>query len=48
MFFFNFGGSGYEGLPMEVWTNNPTTYTPLLGYVADPFSPTGARPVFGS
>ncbi len=45
--FFNFGGSGYEGLPMEVWTNNSTTYTPLLGYVSDPFSPTGARPVFG-
>ena len=45
--FFNFGGNGFEGLPMTVWTTNPTTYTPLLGYEPDPFSITGLTPVFG-
>jgi hypothetical protein len=47
VFFANWGGNGFEGLPMTVWTSNPTTYTPLLGFVADPFSLSGARPVFG-
>jgi hypothetical protein len=47
VFFFNFGGSGFEGLKMNAWTRDPTTYTPLLGFVADPFSLSGARPVFG-
>ena len=45
--FFNFGGSGFEGLPMKVWTSKNETYTPLLGYVQDPFSLTGLEPVFG-
>jgi hypothetical protein len=45
--FFNFGGSGFEGLPWTVWTTDPTTYSPLLGYVQDPFSLTGLQPVFG-
>ena len=47
VFFFNFGGSGYEGLPVTVATDKPTTYQPLLGYVSDPFSLSGARPVYG-
>jgi hypothetical protein len=46
VFFFNFGGSGFEGVPMQVWTSDATTFTPLLGFVSDPFSPSGARPVF--
>ena len=33
---------------MTVWTSDPETFTPLLGYEADPFSPTGVRPVFGN
>jgi hypothetical protein len=45
--FFNFGGSGFDGLPMSVWTTKPTSYTPLLGYAPDPFSITGLQPVFG-
>jgi outer membrane protein assembly factor BamA len=45
--FFNFGGSGFEGLPMTVWTTNSQTYTPLLGYQPDPFSITGVQPVYG-
>ena len=47
VFFFNFGGAGYEGIPMKVATSKPTSYTPLLGFIADPFSPSGARAVFG-
>jgi hypothetical protein len=31
---------------MKVWSSEPTTFTPLLGFVADPFSPSGAQPVF--
>jgi hypothetical protein len=45
--FFNFGGNGYEGVPMKVWSSNSTVETPLLGFVADPTSPSGGRPVFG-
>jgi outer membrane protein assembly factor BamA len=45
--FFNFGGSGFEGLPMTVWTKDPISYTPLLGYQPDPFSVTGVQPVYG-
>jgi hypothetical protein len=47
VFFFNFGGSGFDGLPMNVWTKTPTRYTPLLGFVTDPFSLSGYTPVFG-
>ena len=32
---------------MTVWTSEPTTFTPLLGYEQDPFSLTGLTPVFG-
>src|SRR5215203_4252765 len=45
--FANFGGAGYEGLATTVWTSNPVSYTPLLGYEPDPFSATGLKPVYG-
>ena len=45
--FFNFGGSGFEGIPMNVWTTKSETITPLLGYQTDPFSLTGYTPVYG-
>ena len=47
VFFFNFGAAGYEGLPMNVWTSSDTVATPIVDYVFDPTSPSGARPVFG-
>src|SRR5215212_755613 len=47
VFFANFGGAGYEGLPMQVWTSGDKSYTPLLGFQLDPTSPTGLAPVFG-
>jgi hypothetical protein len=47
VFFFNFGAAGYEGVPMNVWTSSDTVATPIIDYVADPTSPSGARPVFG-
>jgi outer membrane protein assembly factor BamA len=47
VFFFNFGGAGYEGLPMKVWRSDTTIEQPLLGYVFDPLSPSLASPVFG-
>ncbi|MCA1652554.1 MAG: hypothetical protein LC753_20565, partial [Acidobacteria bacterium] len=30
-----------------VWSSNSTVESPLLGFVADPTSPSGARAVFG-
>ncbi|MGH9374022.1 MAG: hypothetical protein ACRD15_21105 [Vicinamibacterales bacterium] len=47
MFFFNFGGAGFEGLPFKVWTTKDEVFTPLLGYAPDPSSPTGLQPIFG-
>ena len=47
VFFFNFGAAGYEGLQMNVWTSSDTVATPIVDYVFDPTSPSGARPVFG-
>jgi hypothetical protein len=47
VFFFNLGAAGYEGQPMEVWTNDTITETPIIDYVADPTSPSGASPVYG-
>jgi WD40 repeat protein len=47
VFFFGLGSSGYEGLKMNVWTTNDTIATPIIDYVFDPTSPSGARPVFG-
>jgi hypothetical protein len=45
--FFNFGGSGFSGIPMKVWSQGTESFTPLLGYETDPFSLTGYTPVFG-
>ena len=28
----NFGASGYQGVPLTVWTKDPITVTPLLGF----------------
>jgi hypothetical protein len=47
VFFFNLGGAGFDGVPFKPWTSSSETYTPLLGFAADPFSPTGRTPVFG-
>ncbi|MEO5897666.1 MAG: hypothetical protein ABIS06_18405 [Vicinamibacterales bacterium] len=47
VFFANFGAAGYEGVGMNVWTTRDTPYTPLLGFVNDPTSLTGLKPVFG-
>jgi hypothetical protein len=47
VFFFNFGAAGYEGIPVNVWTSSDTVATPIIDYVFDPTSPSGARPVFG-
>jgi hypothetical protein len=45
--FANLGASGYEGIPMKVYTRDPIEFTPLIGYEPDPNSIIGARPVFG-
>jgi Tol biopolymer transport system component len=48
VFFANFGASGFDGIPMKVWTNDPIDYTPLIGFEQDPDAPLGfIRPVFG-
>jgi WD40 repeat protein len=47
VFFFNFGASGYDGLPTNVWTTSDEIVQPLLGYVFDPTSPSLASPVYG-
>ena len=47
VFFANFGASGFEGVPMTVWTNDTVNYTPLLGFEQDLESLTGVRPIFG-
>ena len=46
VFFANFGGAGYEGIPMTVWTSKTDTFTPLLGYEG-PFAEfVGANPIY--
>ncbi|MEX2661030.1 MAG: hypothetical protein WD227_03825, partial [Vicinamibacterales bacterium] len=45
--FVNFGAAGFNGVPMKVWTSSPVALTPLLGFIPDVLSPTGAQPVFG-
>jgi hypothetical protein len=45
VFFANFGASGFEGRPMQVWTNDDFQYQALLGFEDDPTVPTGRRPV---
>ena len=47
VFFANFGATGFEGVPMEVWTSHDKSFTPLIGFQLDPTSPTGLSPVFG-
>jgi outer membrane protein assembly factor BamA len=47
VFFANFGASGYEGIPSEVWTNNDKSFTPLLGFTTDPSNPGLLVPVYG-
>ena len=41
VFFANFGYAAYEGVPSEVWTDRPTSYTPIVDYAFDPSSPSG-------
>jgi hypothetical protein len=45
VFFFNFGGAGFDGLPMKVWSSKGDTFQPLLGYVPDLLA--GYTPVYG-
>jgi hypothetical protein len=47
VFFANLGAAGVEGRAMQVWTNDPVEFAPLLGFEQDPFSLSGVRPVFG-
>jgi hypothetical protein len=47
VFFFNIGGSGYEGIPMNFSTSKDELITPIVGYVFDPTSISQYRPVYG-
>jgi hypothetical protein len=47
VFFANFGAATYDNFQMQVWRTDTTVEAPLLGYVFDPTSPSGAAPVFG-
>ena len=47
VFFANFGAATYDNFQMQVWRTDSTVEAPLLGYVFDPTSPSGAAPVFG-
>jgi outer membrane protein assembly factor BamA len=44
--FANLGAAGFDGIKMQVWTKDPITYTPLIGYVNDPVF--GPQPVMGA
>ena len=44
--FANFGGAGYEGVPMQVWTSSPQTVIPLLGFEPN-FTTLQYDPVYG-
>ena len=46
VFFFNFGGAGYEGVPTKIWTDEPFPYEPLLGFRPNN-DLSGFEPVFG-
>jgi outer membrane protein assembly factor BamA len=37
VFFFNIGGSGFNGVPYKLLTNSTTPYNPLIGYNVDLF-----------
>jgi hypothetical protein len=48
VFFANFGASGFEGVPMKVWTNDTIDYQPLLDVVPNLDTvPITFEPVFG-
>jgi hypothetical protein len=38
VFFFGFGAAGYEGIPMNVWTDKTTVETPIIDYVINPLA----------
>jgi hypothetical protein len=42
----NFGASGYEGVPLTVWTRAPITVTPLLGFTPN-YQTLTYDPVYG-
>jgi len=42
----NFGASGYEGVPMTVWSRKPITVTPLLGFQPN-YQTLTYDPIFG-
>ena len=42
----NFGGAGYEGVPLKLWTNEPLTVTPLLGFEPN-FTTLTYDPIYG-
>jgi hypothetical protein len=44
--FANIGASGYEGVKMQVWTRDPITVTPLLGFQAN-YETLTYDPVYG-
>jgi hypothetical protein len=44
--FVNAGGSGYEGVPMKIYTKDPITVTPLLGFEPN-FTTQQYDPVYG-
>jgi hypothetical protein len=48
VFFFNFGSAAYQDISYKVWTSSTTVETPLVGYVPDFNSPSGAAPVYGT
>jgi hypothetical protein len=45
--FANFGAAGYEGVPMKVWTSEPVTITPLLGFQPN-FTTLTYDPIYGA
>jgi len=45
--FFNFGGAAPFNRSMQVWTHDPTSFQPIIGFVADPNAIQGASPVYG-
>jgi outer membrane protein assembly factor BamA len=45
--FVNLGASGYDGVPMKVWSSKAIQYQPLLGFTQDPVNPLLTEPVFG-
>jgi outer membrane protein assembly factor BamA len=43
VFFANFGGAGFQGQPMKLWTSDDFTFQTLLGF--DESDPTNIRPI---